>query len=117
MLILLALPQNMTVLSGQEKVCSMGESSPRQVKPRTIQKVNVMAKRKRDLSKALMLTGDTEFYELFSVGEKLLAQMRKKGMPHYSSGYRFSYDPREAHDWIKRNWKIQIPQLPEIKAQ
>jgi len=117
MLILLALPQNMTVLSGQEELCSMGESSPRQVKPRMKQiDMETQAaiqknKRTRDLGKALMLTGDDEFYQLFGIGEKLVKQMRAKGMPHYSSGAYFLYDPRECDSWIKKHWRVQIPEI------
>ncbi|MDR1338581.1 MAG: hypothetical protein LBK58_00735 [Prevotellaceae bacterium] len=72
-------------------------------------------KRRRPTIEPLVIRGDEEFFSAFGIPEKKQAEMRTKGLPCYHDGKCFIYFPDEVSAWIKENWKMALPTMPEGK--
>ena len=68
-------------------------------------------KRKRENIPAHALVGDNELFLAFGIGEKIALKMRESGLPFYSTGGVFMYFPEEVKDWIKKHWRVRIPEI------
>jgi hypothetical protein len=64
----------------------------------------------------LIIRGGAEFSRAFGVCEKKQAEMRDQGMPAYHNGKCFVYFLEDVEAWIKENWQINLPEIPDVPA-
>jgi hypothetical protein len=57
------------------------------------------------------IRGDVEFFNAYGVPPKKQAEMRDSGLPCYHDGKCYVYFPEEVNQWIKKNWKLNLPNI------
>ena len=70
-----------------------------------------MKKDKRNNIEPLVIRGADEFFKAYGIATDKQSEMRKKGLPCYHDGKCYLYFPDEVENWIKANWKLNLPDI------
>ena len=71
-----------------------------------------MSKKLRENIAPVIIRGQKEFAAAFGISDPLVqARLRSEGLPCYNDGKMFVYDPNEVLAWMKKSWKIGLPEV------